>query len=77
MCRPENIHEFQLTAYSLYAASSVGLQVCVSLSFVFTGYIEFQDFHLCLLLQTEDIIEYLSRLSKTNIPEGIISFIKV
>lgn len=52
VCRPENIHEFQLTAYSLYAASSVGLQ-------------------------TEDIIEYLSRLSKTNIPEGIISFIKL
>jgi len=41
-----------LTAYSLYAAVSVGLQ-------------------------TSDIIEYLRRLSKTTIPDGIIQFIKV
>lgn len=26
MCRPENIHEYRLTAYSLYAAVSVGLE---------------------------------------------------
>lgn len=26
VCRPENIHEYKLTAYSLYAAVSVGLQ---------------------------------------------------
>lgn len=26
VCRPEHIHEYQLTAYSLYAAVSVGLQ---------------------------------------------------
>ncbi len=26
LCRPEHIHEYQLTAYSLYAAVSVGLQ---------------------------------------------------
>ena len=52
MCRPEHIHEYKLTAYSLYAAVSVGLQ-------------------------TKDIIEYLQRLSKTTIPEGIKEFIKV
>eukprot|EP00731_Ephydatia_muelleri_P018733 Em0011g773a len=42
VCRPEHIHEFKLTAYSLYAAVSVGLQ-------------------------TDDIIEYLKRLSKTSL----------
>ena len=26
VCRPEHIHEYKLTAYSLYAAVSVGLQ---------------------------------------------------
>ncbi|XP_072030042.1 general transcription and DNA repair factor IIH helicase/translocase subunit XPB-like [Amphiura filiformis] len=52
VCRPEHIHEYRLTAYSLYAAVSVGLQ-------------------------TSDIIEYLRRLSKTSIPDGIIEFIKL
>lgn len=52
VCRPEFIHEYKLTAYSLYAAVSVGLQ-------------------------TQDIIEYLNRLSKTSIPEGIVEFIKL
>lgn len=52
VCRPEHIHEYKLTAYSLYAAVSVGLQ-------------------------THDIIEYLKRLSKTTIPDGIIEFIKL
>jgi DNA excision repair protein ERCC-3 len=41
-----------LTAYSLYAAVSVGLQ-------------------------TNDIIEYLRRLSKTTIPDGIVQFINL
>uniref|UniRef100_A0A182SFZ7 DNA 3'-5' helicase n=1 Tax=Anopheles maculatus TaxID=74869 RepID=A0A182SFZ7_9DIPT len=49
---PEHIHEYKLTAYSLYAAVSVGLQ-------------------------THDIVEYLKRLSKTTIPEGIIEFIRL
>lgn len=52
VCRPEHIHEYKLTAYSLYAAVSVGLQ-------------------------TNDIIEYLKRLSKTSIPQGIIEFIQL
>lgn len=52
VCRPENIHEYKLTAYSLYAAVSVGLE-------------------------TNDIIEYLKRLSKTTIPSGIEEFIKL
>ncbi|CAH1955970.1 unnamed protein product [Acanthoscelides obtectus] len=52
VCRPEFIHEYKLTAYSLYAAVSVGLQ-------------------------TDDIIEYLKRLSKTTIPDGIVEFIKL
>lgn len=51
VCRPEFIHEYRLTAYSLYAAVSVGLQ-------------------------THDIIEYLRRLSKTSVPDGIVEFIK-
>lgn len=50
--RPETIHQYKLTAYSLYAAVSVGLQ-------------------------TEDIVEYLGKLSKTTIPESIVEFIKV
>ena len=50
--RPEHIQEYRLTAYSLYAAVSVGLQ-------------------------TNDIIEYMKRLSKTTIPTGIEQFIKV
>ncbi|KAG4071956.1 hypothetical protein HA402_006117 [Bradysia odoriphaga] len=52
VCRPEHIHEYKLTPYSLYAAVSVGLQ-------------------------TNDIIEYLKRLSKTSIPNGIIEFIEL
>lgn len=52
VCRPEHIHEYKLTAYSLYAAVSVGLQ-------------------------TNDIIEYLKRLSKTTIPAGIVEFIQL
>lgn len=52
VCRPEHIHEYKLTAYSLYAAVSVGLQ-------------------------THDIVEYLRRLSKTSIPEGIVEFIRL
>ncbi|XP_064647287.1 general transcription and DNA repair factor IIH helicase subunit XPB-like [Lineus longissimus] len=52
VCRPEHIHEYRLTAYSLYAAVSVGLQ-------------------------TQDIIEYLKRLSKTTLPNGIEEFIKL
>lgn len=52
VCRPEHIHEYKLTAYSLYAAVSVGLQ-------------------------TNDITEYLKRLSKTTIPQGIIEFIQL
>lgn len=50
--RPKYIHEYKLTAYSLYAAVSVGLQ-------------------------THDIIEYLDKLSKTSIPNGIVEFIKM
>lgn len=52
VCRPEHIHEYKLTAYSLYAAVSVGLQ-------------------------THDIVEYLKRLSKCSIPEGIVEFIRL
>lgn len=48
--RPENIHEYKLTAYSLYAAVSVGLE-------------------------TKDIIEYLSLLGKTELPETVKNFI--
>ncbi|CAG5118352.1 unnamed protein product, partial [Candidula unifasciata] len=52
VCRPTHIHEYRLTAYSLYAAVSVGLQ-------------------------TNDIVEYLRRLSKTSLPSGIVEFIKL
>lgn len=52
VCRPQHIHEYKLTAYSLYAAVSVGLQ-------------------------TNDIVEYLQRLSKCDIPAGIIEFIQL
>uniref|UniRef100_A0AC34G8V3 Helicase ATP-binding domain-containing protein n=1 Tax=Panagrolaimus sp. ES5 TaxID=591445 RepID=A0AC34G8V3_9BILA len=52
LCRPEFIHEYQITAYSLYAAVSIGLV-------------------------TNDIIEYLERLSKTTLPDGIKEFIKL
>ncbi|KAL1463404.1 hypothetical protein WDU94_015157 [Cyamophila willieti] len=52
VCRPEHIHEYKLTAYSLYAAVSVGLE-------------------------THDIVEYLKRLSKTSVPDGIVEFINL
>jgi len=52
VCRPEHIHEYKLTSYSLYAAVSVGLQ-------------------------TDDIIEYLTRLSKCTMPKGIVDYIKL
>ena len=50
--RPEFVHEYKLTSYSLYAAVSVGLQ-------------------------THDIIEYLTRLSKATIPTGIVQYIEM
>ncbi|XP_028920075.1 general transcription and DNA repair factor IIH helicase subunit XPB isoform X2 [Ornithorhynchus anatinus] len=52
VCRPSHVHEYKLTAYSLYAAVSVGLQ-------------------------TGDITDYLRKLSKTGIPDGIVQFIKL
>jgi len=52
VCRPEHVHEYKLTSYSLYAAVSVGLQ-------------------------TDDIIEYLTRLCKTSLPAGIVDYIKM
>lgn len=52
VCRPNHVHEYKLTAYSLYAAVSVGLQ-------------------------TSDIVEYLQKLSKTSVPEGIVQFIQL
>uniref|UniRef100_A0A670K4C8 General transcription and DNA repair factor IIH helicase/translocase subunit XPB n=1 Tax=Podarcis muralis TaxID=64176 RepID=A0A670K4C8_PODMU len=52
VCRPTHVHEYKLTAYSLYAAVSVGLQ-------------------------TSDITEYLQKLSKTGVPDGIVQFIKL
>jgi len=52
VCRPEHVHEYKLTSYSLYAAVSVGLQ-------------------------TDDIIEYLTRLCKTSLPTGIVDYIKM
>ncbi|KAJ8003335.1 hypothetical protein DPEC_G00147260 [Dallia pectoralis] len=52
VCRPIHVHEYKLTAYSLYAAVSVGLQ-------------------------TSDIVEYLQKLSKTSVPDGIVQFIKL
>ena len=50
--RPEFVHEYKLTSYSLYAAVSVGLQ-------------------------THDIIEYLTRLSKATLPQGIVQYIEM
>ena len=52
VCRPTHVHEYKLTAYSLYAAVGVGLQ-------------------------TSDIVEYLQKLSKTSVPDGIVQFIKL
>lgn len=46
------LFQYKLTAYSLYAAVSVGLE-------------------------THDIVEYIKRLSKTTVPDGIIEFIKL
>lgn len=48
--RPEHVHEYKLTAYSLYAAVSVGLE-------------------------TRDIVEYLRRLGKTELPKSVVNFI--
>lgn len=51
VCRPEHIHEYKLTSYSLYAAVSVGLR-------------------------TSEIIGCLRRLCKTELPKGIIAYIR-
>ncbi|VDD74460.1 unnamed protein product [Mesocestoides corti] len=51
VCRPEHIHEYKLTSYSLYAAVSVGLR-------------------------TSEIIGCLRRLCKTQLPPGIIAYIR-
>jgi len=52
VCRLEYIHEYRLSAHSLYAAVSGGLQ-------------------------TQDIVEYLQRFSKTTIPNSVIEFIRL
>ena len=51
VCRPEHIHEYKLTSYSLYAAVSVGLR-------------------------TSEIIGCLRRLCKTDLPPGIVTYIR-
>ncbi|VEL25671.1 unnamed protein product, partial [Protopolystoma xenopodis] len=51
VCRPEHIHEYRLTSYSLYAAVSVGLR-------------------------TQEIIGCLRRLCKTQLPPGIVEYIR-
>ncbi|VDN13101.1 unnamed protein product [Dibothriocephalus latus] len=51
VCRPEHIHEYKLTSYSLYAAVSVGLR-------------------------TNEIVGCLRRLCKTELPQGIIAYIR-
>ena len=51
VCRPQFIHEYQITSYSLYAAASLGLQ-------------------------TEDILSGLTRLSKVQLADELVSFIK-
>nr|VZI17587.1 unnamed protein product [Spirometra erinaceieuropaei] len=51
VCRPEHIHEYKLTSYSLYAAVSVGLR-------------------------TNEIVGCLRRLCKTELPPGIVAYIR-
>jgi len=50
VCRPEHIHEYKLTSYSLYAAVSVGLQ-----THDITGYLT----RLCKTSIPEGIIKYI------------------
>ena len=63
----------RLTAYSLYAAVSVGLQVSAGCMCAVSECVCERGF----VSQTKDIIEYLKRLSKTSIPGGIVQFIEV
>ena len=51
VCRPEHVHEYRITTYSLYAAASVGLR-------------------------TENILKYLDRLCKTEVPIQIIKDVR-
>lgn len=51
VCRPDTMHEYELTAHSLYAAVSVGLK-------------------------TAEILAVLNRLSKTELPRAVESFVR-
>ena len=51
VCRPQFIHEYQITSYSLYAAASLGLL-------------------------TEDILSGLNRLSKVQLSDDLVAFIR-
>ncbi|CAM9474970.1 unnamed protein product, partial [Sphacelaria rigidula] len=51
VARPEFVHEYKLTPYSLYAAVAVSID-------------------------TESIIRVLNRLSKTAVPESVVTFIR-
>ena len=60
--------------YNMYMYS-----VCVCIQ---CTYVCVYNVHICMYLcvsstQTKDIIEYLRRLSKTSIPDGIVKFIEV
>ena len=76
VCRPEHIHEYKLTSYSLYAAVSVGLQTDDIIEYL-TRY-----FKLNRKLITNELLRILTltfilRLSKCSLPTGIVDYIKL
>ena len=62
------MHEYKITATSLYAAASIGMKV---------GYRNVTRLHPLIFKQTEDIITNLDRLSKTPLPRQVRESIEV
>lgn len=76
VCRPEFIHEVNFKVFILWSSGSIEFSTFDSLfQYKLTAYSLYAA--VSVGIQTEDIVEYLRRLSKTSIPEGIIEFINL
>ncbi|CAI5978611.1 unnamed protein product [Closterium sp. NIES-65] len=75
---PENVHEYNLTPHSLYAAVSVGLDTNTIISNVHEYNLTPHSLYAAVSvgLDTNTIISVLDRLSKTKLSPDIITFIR-
>ena len=75
VCRPEFIHEYKLTSVSKSTMIVGDDDLPSSHAFLYLQYSLYAA--VSVGLQTKDIIEYLTRLSKSSLPKGIVKYIEL